>query len=108
VTSSKELTVSDKRMLWVVLAGISLCLKVCVLVNKSSRSSHSSYSSSSSYDPYGLNAYKGSKSYPSFQGSQRSQELRAFEDALSQERLRAERPSRRGRLHGSRYGFVDA
>jgi len=78
--------VSDKRMLWVVLAGISLCLKVCVLVNKSSRSSHSSYSSSSSYDPYGLNAYKGSKSYPSFQGSQRSQELRAFEDALSQER----------------------
>lgn len=56
---------SDKRMVWVVLAGLSLCLKVCVLANKSSRSnSYSSYSSSydkyglkkSSYDPYGLNS----------------------------------------------------
>jgi len=52
-------------MLWVVLAGISLCLKVCLLANKSSRNSYSSYSSSSAYDPYGLKSYKNSQSYES-------------------------------------------
>jgi len=47
--------VSEKRVLWVVLSVILLCLKMCVLANKSSRSSYSSYSSTS-YDPYRSNS----------------------------------------------------
>jgi len=76
--------VSDKRMLWVVLAGISLCLKVCVLANKSSRNSYSSYSSSSAYDPYGLKkSYKSSQSYESLKAElDRSSAQRAWEDEL--------------------------
>ncbi len=65
-------------MLWAVIGGVLLCLKVCVLANKSSRNSYSSYSSSSAYDPYGLKK-------SSFKDSQR-QDLQAIEAALNQER----------------------
>lgn len=56
---------SDKRVLWAVLAGVLLCLKVCAFGFKSSRNSTSYplYPSSSSYDPYGLKSAK--KNYAS-------------------------------------------